>query len=147
MITTSTKSIKPSFLGAMQSKNNEDFIKIDNWLSNLHKLVRHGDPVPEIYDVEVSTGIRLTSDYQNLTLRMQSAHSGNVNITNITGGTDNQKVTFEGSDAVKTVTFKGGGNLRLKGGSDFVGGKHDIVSMHYNKGANLWIECYRSINS
>ena len=144
------KNLKPSFERLLIDKSPENYPLMDKWLDNLHKLTRYGERVPNALEVKSDVGIKIRTDYKNVTRRVISSTTTNVNIgvnPQISSGIDNQVITLEGSDDTRTVTLQNGSGLVLKGGTNFILKKHDVINLHFNKKENVWVERFRSQNS
>lgn len=146
----SFKNIKPSFHNAVKSGDNFLLNHVDKWLDHVYRLVRFGEPTTKNQDIEAAIGIQLKSDYKQLTVRVQSSTSGNITISadpQISYGVEKQTLTLEGLSDTKTITLESARGLKLSGGTDFVLGENDIITLCFNNDQQLWIEHYRSTNS
>jgi hypothetical protein len=71
------------------------------------------------------------------------ANTVSTTITNLTGGTSNQKllIYFENSN----TTIDSNSNILLQGGADFIGSQYDTLTLIYT--GTKWIELCRSVNA
>jgi hypothetical protein len=82
-------------------------------------------------------------------MRIEGASAGTTTLTSdpqITAGEDGQSLTVEGMSDTNKVKFVNGNGLQLSGGVDYEMGEGDVISFHYNKKRNIWIENSRSNN-
>jgi hypothetical protein len=122
----------------------------DHWANSLFQLTRNGEPVEKTVDVSAAEGIKVNSDYQDITIRIKSATGGAITLSanpQITAGQDNQHITIEGTSDTATVTMNTGNGIKTAGGASVTLKKHAIIVFYYNKEDSLWLEKSRAINT
>lgn len=118
----------------------------DQWFTNLKDEVNRGEPPVAIQNIDPTVGVRITSPRTNITIRVQSAGSGDANITAVpqmTAGFDGQLVKIIGEDDVKTVTLHDGDGFKLSAGITLK--EHTNLVVEFNGNKALWIEQSRAL--
>lgn len=142
-----TKNIPPSLV---QTFGDQKLNTFDRWTNAIFKTVQNGKPIDPTQSISAAEGIKINSDYKDITLRVNSSTGANVNITanpQISYGEDNQHITLEGTDDTATVTLATGNGLKMAAGANFILKKHAVIVFYFNKQDQLWIEKSRSTNT
>jgi len=147
----SIKSLKHFLYDIVQNNSKEQWVNVDTWLTSLNQLVRSGAPILAPQEVAASIGIKVTSDYKALLIRIKSITAGPITLTAnpqmSIGGIDGQRVILEGIDATATVEVIDGNGFKLAGSANFTLALNDVLVLMYNQNQNLWIEISRSKNT
>lgn len=115
------------------------------WFERVTYSINFATAPSDTLILSASDQIRINSGL----MRIEGASAGTTTLTSdpqITAGEDRQKLIVEGMSDTNIVQLVDGNGLQLVGGASFDAGEGDVISFHYNKSRNLWIENSRSNN-